>query len=229
MEYLPSIKQSGGSIQKIIISFKYPVFRPLLMYWPIAMVPDQGLWPKDGDRVKIDSDRSAEFLQTWKAMERLVDQKMVRSIGLSNINKEQLQQVLKEGTIRPAVVQVEVHPYYYDRELLDFCKKENIVVMAYSPLGGHEQHRNLLENSTVQQIAQKERLSPAQVLLLWNMSEGRVVIPKGSNQERIKENIQFLSRLQSMPQAEVKQITQLSQGKHIRTSDPRQIFNVDIY
>jgi len=200
-----------------------------LMHWPIAMVPNEGLWPKEGGRVKIDQSNDAEFMQTWKAMEKLVENRWVKSIGLSNVNKEQLQRVLKEGKIRPAVIQNEVHPYYYDRELLDFCKKENIVVMAYSPLGGHELAEKLMQDSTIQQIAQKERLTPAQILLLWNLTEGRVVIPKGVSEQRIKENFQFLSKLQTLPQSEVKQIMQLTQGKQQRTSDPQKIFNVNIF
>ena len=199
-----------------------------LMHWPIAMQPNQGLWPKQGNQVMMDQECS-DFMETWKAMEKLVEKNLVKAIGLSNVNKQQLQRCLREGSVKPAVVQMEVHPFCYDRDLLDFCKKESVVVMAYSPLGGHELNERFMQNEVIQQIAKKERLTPAQVLLLWDLSEGRVCIPKSINQQRIKENFQFLTKMQKLPMDEVKQISQLSQGKTVRTCDPQEIFNVQIF
>ena len=197
-----------------------------LMHWPIAMVPNEGIWPKDGDKCKLDKD-AADFVDTWKAMEKLVEKGMTKSIGLSNVNKQQLQRVLKEGKIRPAVIQNEVHPFCYDRDLLDFCKKENIVVMAYSPLAHGD--KDLLGNATLKEIANKEGLTVAQVLLLWNLSEGRVVFPKSTTPERIEENFGFLSKMQKLPREEVDQITKLTKGKQNRTCDPEKFFNVKIF
>ena len=199
-----------------------------LMHWPISMVPDQGLWPKEGGRVKLD--KEADFVQTWKAMEKLVEMKLVKSIGLSNVNKDQLQRIVKEGKIRPAVIQNEVHPYCRDQELLDYCQKEDIVVMAYSPFGHSDRQRSdLLKNDTIQEISEKERLTPAQVVLLWNLTENRVVIPRAANQQQIKEDFEFLTKMHKLPKEEAKKIDQLSRGKQVRTADPQQIFNVKIF
>jgi len=197
-----------------------------LMHWPIAMVPNEGIWPKEGNQVKLDKD-APDFVETWKAMEKLVEKKMTKAIGLSNVNKQQLQRILKEAKIRPAVIQNEVHPFCYDKDLLDFCKQENIVVMAYSPLAHGD--KDLLQNSYLQEVARKERLTVAQVLILWNLSEGRVVIPKSTTPERIEENFNFLNKMQRLPRDEVEQITKLSKGKTNRTCDPEKFFNVKIF
>eukprot|EP00835_Amoeboradix_gromovi_P002235 NODE_122_length_18870_cov_0.236908.p6 type:complete len:313 gc:universal NODE_122_length_18870_cov_0.236908:16326-15388(-) len=199
-----------------------------IMQWPIAMVPNEGWWPKQGNNVKLDNEVK-DFMDTWKAMERLVDQKLVRAIGLGNVNKEQVQKCVQNGRIKPAVVQNEIHPFCYDSELLQFAKRENIVIMAYSPFAGEEGKNQLLKNQTLQDIAEKERLTVPQVLLLWNLSEGRVVHPTATSLDQLQENFNFLTKMQNLPQEEVRRINQLSQGKKMRCNDPHKIFNVQIF
>ena len=198
-----------------------------LMHWPIAMVPNEGLWPKDGDDVKLDPEVK-DFMDTWKEMEKLVKTTKVKSIGLCNVNQKQLQRVLKEGSVKPTVIQNEVHPMCYDESLMRFCKSENVTVMCYAPLG-HGSKTNLLENSIVTEIAEKNDLTPAQVLLLWSLTEGRIVIPKSSNPKRVKENFQFLSKMQHLDQEDMQQLGKVSHGKQIRTCDPKDFFGVPIF
>eukprot|EP00835_Amoeboradix_gromovi_P007088 NODE_1049_length_1705_cov_0.321295.p1 type:complete len:317 gc:universal NODE_1049_length_1705_cov_0.321295:1294-344(-) len=199
-----------------------------LIHWPISMVPNEGLWPTEGQNSKIDMDAPG-LMATWGAMEELVNKKLVKSIGLCNVNKSQLQQVIEEGKIKPAVVQMEVHPFCHDTDMLDYCARNEIVVMAYSPLGGHKEKERFLKNDTIQEIAKKEGLTPAQVLLLWNLSEGRVVIPKSTTKERIKENFEFLTKMQKLSTEEVDMINKMAKGKSVRTCDPEKIFNVKIF
>ncbi|VDK26352.1 unnamed protein product [Taenia asiatica] len=127
---------------------------------------------------------------TWKAMEALVSSGLVRSIGVTNFLKEQLQWLLKQCTIGPAVVQVEVNVHFPNRRLIEYCRKEGIVVEGCSPLGSPcfmEGQRNwLLDNEHVVEAARKHKKTPAQVLLRHGLRRGIVVIVRSVTAELIE-------------------------------------------
>jgi len=122
--------------------------------------------------------------RTWSAFEKLYVSKRVRSIGTSNYGFNQINEILADCSVRPAVNQVQFNPLSFDRELLGFCASENIIVEAYSPLtrGKHLNHPSILH------IAHNHDKSPAQVMIRWALQHRTVVIPKSSHRERIAEN-----------------------------------------
>jgi len=164
-----------------------------LIHWPMGYNEEDGFMPKDENGKMIYAD--TDYLDTWKAMEEAVKAGKVRSIGLSNFNTKQIDRVISKCTIKPAVLQVEVHPYLQQTPLLEYCKKNGIVMTAFSPLANNthmfrqEGQPNLLEDKVISNIAQKHKKTPAQVALRWAIQRGTVAIPKSTRQQRLQENI----------------------------------------
>lgn len=121
----------------------------------------------------------------WKAMERLHEAGGARSIGVSNYSPGQLQAVLDVATVAPAINQVKFSPFGFKEANLEFCKRSEVVVEAYSPLTRGRR----LGDARLREIADRYERSPAQVLLRWALHKGTVVLPKSTNRERIRENI----------------------------------------
>eukprot|EP00741_Cyanophora_paradoxa_P000600 tig00000411_g577.t1 len=163
-----------------------------LMHWPIAFAAGEGLFPKDGnDRMRK---ASVPVRETWEAMEALVDAGLVRTIGVSNFKIRDLEELLSYARIKPAVNQVELHPYLAQPKLLDFCTKRGIHLTAYSPLGAQPDNPNavkLLDDPVIGDIAKRIGRSPAQVVLRWNLQRSPhvSVVPKSYRPARIAENL----------------------------------------
>ncbi|KAF9922997.1 hypothetical protein FBU30_006878 [Linnemannia zychae] len=125
-------------------------------------------------------------LASWKAMEKLLAEGKVKSIGVSNFGVHHLKELLDAPDVKipPAVNQIEVHPWLTRNDIISFCQSNNIVVESYSPLvQGHK-----LKDGTLGQIASKHSKTPAQILIRWNLQRGNVVIPKSVKEHRIIEN-----------------------------------------
>ncbi|HTT90173.1 MAG TPA: aldo/keto reductase [Acidimicrobiales bacterium] len=120
----------------------------------------------------------------WPGMEQAHRLGRARSIGISNFNVGEVEEVLSAATIPPAVNQVQFSPFKYRRRLLEACRQRGVVLEAYSPLGTS---RHLSER-TVKKVAQRVGRTPAQVLLRWCLQHGVPVIPKSTHRERIEEN-----------------------------------------
>ncbi|OQV16791.1 1,5-anhydro-D-fructose reductase [Hypsibius exemplaris] len=142
-----------------------------------------------------------DLVGIWREFEKLVDEGLVKSIGLSNFNEKQIQTILDHSRIKPANLQVECHPYLPQNQLLAFAKKNNIVLTAYSPLGSPQAtavHRTgggkvLLQDPVLKKIAERHGKSVAQVLLHWQIQRGVGVLPKSVKRERLEENFSSLS------------------------------------
>ena len=123
------------ALEKTLAELNLEYLDLYLIHWPISLEyesPD-GLFPKNEDGTMKYSNDS--YIETWKAMEATVQAGMAKSIGLSNFNSRQINEVLDAATIRPAVLQVECHPYLTQEKLMNFCNEKNIVITCYSPLG----------------------------------------------------------------------------------------------
>jgi alcohol dehydrogenase (NADP+) len=120
-------------------------------------------------------------------MEILADNGKCRAIGLSDITLEALKPIYESARIKPAVVQVESHPYLPENELLDYCKKNGIVLLAFAPLG-HGMKPGLLEDPVITRIATEIGKTPAQVLLAWAIQRGTAVLTTPRSAARAKEN-----------------------------------------
>lgn len=124
------------------------------------------------------------YVETYLALEELYRKGRVRAIGVSNFHIEHLERILRECNVVPVVNQVECHPYFQQRELKQFCEKENIFITAWSPLA----RGKVFSDETIVKLANKYKKTPAQIVLRWHLQENTIVIPKSKTEERIEEN-----------------------------------------
>jgi aldehyde reductase len=157
-----------------------------LIHTPFAFLPGDNQDPRDQNGNVI-YDEGITLMDTWKAMENLVDGGKCKAIGLSDVSLDQLQEIFKSARIKPAVVQVESHPYLPEIELLEFCKSNGIVMLAFAPLG-HGINPGVLEDPTIIAIAQRVNKTPAQVLLAWAVQRGTAVLTTPKTPNRAREN-----------------------------------------
>lgn len=157
-----------------------------LIHTPFAFQPGDEQDPRD-ENGNVIYDNSISLVDTWKAMERLVDQGKCRAIGLSDVNLAQVVEIYESARIKPAVVQVEAHPFLPETELLEFCKEKGIVFLAFAPLG-HGIRPGLLENPVITEIAAGIGKTAAQVLLAWALQRGTALLTTPKTAERAKEN-----------------------------------------
>jgi len=157
-----------------------------LIHTPFAFQPGDEQDPRDQDGHVI-YDKGVTLLDTWKAMENLVDCGRCRAIGLSDITLEGLLPIYESARIKPAVVQVESHPYLPETELLEFCNQNGVVLLAFAPLG-HGMRPGLLEDPVISAIAARIGKTPAQVLLAWAVQRGTAVLTTPKTAARAQEN-----------------------------------------
>jgi diketogulonate reductase-like aldo/keto reductase len=157
-----------------------------IIHTPFAFQPGDNQDPRD-ERGQVIYDPGVTLLQTWQALERLVDAGHCKSIGLSDITLEKLKEIVTAARIKPAVVQVESHPYLPEWELLNFCRQHGIVLLAFAPLG-HGMDPKLLDDPIITSIAQRVGKTPAQVALAWAVQRGTAFLTTSTNPRRIQEN-----------------------------------------
>lgn len=191
-----------------------------LIHWPVAFKAGEENVPKDAEG-KILFDET-DFTETYAALEKL-DKSKVRAIGVSNFNVKKLEKLLKTANVVPAVNQVELHPYLPQTELLEFAKKHNIHITAYSPLGSTDSP--LLKDEKIIEIAKKYNKSPAQIILSWGVKRGTSVIPKSVTTHRIVDNIQIAD----LTEDDFNALNDILNGDSKRIVDPYTFWGVDIF
>ncbi len=157
-----------------------------LIHTPFAFQAGDEQDPRDAQGQVI-YDKGVTLAQTWSALERLIDDGRCKAIGLSDIGLEQLKEIVAGARIKPAVVQVESHPYLPEWELLDFCRQNGIVVLAFAALG-HAMAPRLTEDPVIVGIAQRMHKTPAQVALAWAVQRGTALLTTSTSREHIQEN-----------------------------------------
>jgi len=157
-----------------------------LIHTPFAFQPGDNQDPRDKDGNVI-YDPQTTLLDTWRALETLVDHGKCRAIGLSDITLDKLKPIYESARIKPAVVQVESHPCLPETELLEFCKQNNIILLAFAPLG-HGMKPGLIEDPIITAIATRVGKTPAQVLLAWAIQRGTALLTTPRSAARAKEN-----------------------------------------
>ncbi|CAE7304401.1 unnamed protein product [Symbiodinium natans] len=159
-------------------------------------------WPALPKKPHSSPEHRRARYDTWRALEDLYRQGLVRAIGVSNFTAEHLEQLVEDGaSIMPMVNQIEVHPLCVPRATLECCRKHNILIEAYAPLGGGpasnvgkasggevDGTRLLLEHPVVNAVAKEVSRAPAQVILRWGLQQDFLVIPRSSNAARIQQN-----------------------------------------
>ena len=163
-----------------------------LIHTPFAFQAGEEQDPRD-ENGNVIYDQNVTLLDTWRAMESLVDGGKCHAIGLSDISLKELLPIYESARIKPAVVQVEAHPYLPEEELLEFCKEKNIVFLAFAPLG-HGIKPGPIEDPVVVDIAERIGKTPAQVLLAWAVQRGTALLTTPKTPARARENfdISFL-------------------------------------
>ncbi|XP_016368417.1 alcohol dehydrogenase [NADP(+)] A isoform X2 [Sinocyclocheilus rhinocerous] len=167
-----------------------------LMHWPMAFERGDELMPRRLDGT-VRYDNNTHYRDTWAAMEKLVDQGLVKAIGLSNFNARQIDDILSIAKHKPVVNQVECHPYLVQTQLVSQCWGRGLAVTAYSPLGSPDRpwvtpgEAHLLDDPRVVGLATCYNKTPAQVIIRWHIQRGVICIPKSVTPSRIKQNIEI--------------------------------------
>jgi diketogulonate reductase-like aldo/keto reductase len=160
-----------------------------LIHTPFAFQPGDEQEPKD-EHGQVIYDSGVTLVETWRALESLVDEGQCRAIGLSNVNLEKLQEIVEAARIKPAVVEVESHPYLPEWELLDYCRRHGIVLLAFAALG-HAMEPRLLDDPVITAIARRLGKTPAQVVLAWAVQRGTALLTTSVTPSRIRENFEL--------------------------------------
>ncbi|KAG4075412.1 hypothetical protein HA402_015065 [Bradysia odoriphaga] len=126
-----------------------------------------------------------QFVDTWHEMEKHVDNFVVKSIGLSNFNEKQIDHLYTSARCLPVTNQFDCNPYLLQQELCTLCRSKNLAVTVYNPFGSS----SLLEDATIESLAQKYRKTPEQILLRYQIQQGHVVIPISFSKTKLKENL----------------------------------------
>ncbi len=162
-------------------------------------------WPVEGLR-----------LESWRALESLQRSGRCRAIGVSNFTVSHLSELLARCEVVPAINQVELHPFLYQRELIEFCRSKGIAVEAYSPLAKAQK----LDEPALVRLAAKYKKTPAQILIRWSLQHGLVVIPKSIRKQRIEQNADVFDF--AIASADMQELDSLNSG--LRTAwDPTDV------
>ena len=158
-----------------------------LIHTPFAFQPGDEQDPRDVNGNVI-YDSGVTLLETWGALEELVKEGKCKAIGLSDIGLGMLKEITEAATIKPAVVHVESHPYLPEWELLEYCRKNGIVLQALSPRWSLNSEPNLLADPVIMSIAARIGKTPAQVVLAWAIQRGTALLTTTKTPGRLKEN-----------------------------------------
>jgi 2,5-diketo-D-gluconate reductase A len=184
--YDTTLAAFDGSMDKLGID----VLDLFLIHWPLPMFD--------------------QYVETWRAFEKLLADGRVRSIGVSNFEIPHLQRLLAETDVTPAVNQIELHPEFPQEQLREFHQQHGILTESWGPLG---QGKGLLENPQIVEVAQRKDRTPAQVVLRWHVQLGCVVIPKSVNPDRIRENINIFDF--ELDDADMAEISKVRTGERL--------------
>ncbi|UJR33731.1 hypothetical protein I4U23_021158 [Adineta vaga] len=195
-----------------------------LIHWPVAFkrISENHWSQKENEKTRVYAE-NVTFADTWKAMEKLVDAKLIRSIGVSNFNQSQIDEILKVARIQPVVNQIELHPYFNQHEMREYCAKHDIVVTSYSPLSNlkrenEREDASALFNPVIQEIAKAKDKTSAQIIIRWHLQQGLVVIPKTVTPERLAENAHVYDF--ALSDNEMRQIDELGKTHRRRFVNP---------
>lgn len=203
-----------------------------LVHFPIAtkFVPFETRYPPEwffdpsSPEPRMELDTGVTYQQTWQAMEQLVRDGLVKNIGVCNVGTTMLRQMMSYAEIKPAVLQVEMHPYLTQKNLLRYALQSGMQVMSFSNLASASYvelqmataEESVIAQPCVQEIATRHGKTPAQVVLRWGVQRGTTIIPKTTKLERLQENFSVLDF--ELSEADMDTISALNKNR--RFNDP---------
>jgi alcohol dehydrogenase (NADP+) len=166
-----------------------------LIHWPVVLQYDVSYAQKGSDLISL-SDVSST--QTWQGLIDLKEKELTKHIGVSNFSIKKTNRITEETGVMPEVIQLELHPFLQQKDLLNFANERSIFLTGYCPLGSAdrpairilEDEPKLFQQPIILDIAQEKNIAPAQVMLAWAVNRGTSVIPKSVNPERLKQNLE---------------------------------------
>ncbi|XP_071686946.1 D-galacturonate reductase-like [Rutidosis leptorrhynchoides] len=200
---LPAIKQSLKNLRLEYVDL-------YLIHWPVTLKCEGYKFPIPNECVS-----AINIKQVWEAMENCQNLGLSKSIGVSNFNPRRLEEILSFAKIPPVVNQVEMNPIWQQKKLNEFCKKHDILLTGYSPLGAAGSswgHNRVMESDVLQDIAKSRGKSIAQISLRWLYEQGVSFVVKSFNKERMKQNLEIFDW--SLSEEELNRISQIPQQKH---------------
>ncbi|KAJ1025261.1 hypothetical protein NDA13_004079 [Ustilago tritici] len=201
-----------------------------LMHWPVAFLNANGAMVPSirstGGHPVEQARLSRDFMSTYRVMEEMVKKGKVRNIGVSNFNIRRISEALEASNVKPLVNQVEVNLGVHNEELRNYAHAHRVTLQAYSPFGSNQNAAKYLEDPVVLDVAQRNNITPAQVLLAWTMGRGIIPVSKSITPERIEQNFRTLQI--ELPEDEIKHLTNEALSRPIeRTVDPTQGWAVE--
>lgn len=208
-----AMKKSGVSREEIFLETKL---------WP-AFYEQSDAVEKTLERLDTDyidllliHQPAGNYIAGYKLMEKAYKEGKVKAIGLSNFSQSQIREILDICEVKPVVLQTEVHPYYQEKKLKDYLKKEGIVIQAWYPLGHGD--KALLEEPLFQELGKKYGESSAQIILHWHIQAGNIVIPGSKSPAHIQDNFDLFDF--SLTAWEMAQISIMDKNVRYYTSTP---------
>lgn len=199
---IPALKKSLSDLQLTYLDL-------YLVHWPVA-IKENVLFPQSPkDFYSYDE---VPLTNTWEGMIQARQEGLTKHIGVSNYSISKLKLLMQDKENYPEVNQIELHPYFQQKPLSEFCKANGIIITAYAPLGSG-QTQELLQDQTIVSIAQKHKMTPAQVLIKWQIEIGNVVIPKSVKTHRLREN--FEAQNFKLDSQDLAQIDKLNEERRI--------------
>lgn len=162
---------------------------------------------------------AGNYVSGYRLMEKAYKEGKVKAIGLSNFNREQIQEILDICVVKPAVLQTEVHPYFQEKELKAFLEGEGMVIQAWYPLGHGD--KTLIEEPVFSRLAEKYNKSNAQIILRWHIQAGNIIIPGSKNPEHIRDNFALFDF--ALTGEEMAQVAEMDKGERYYTSTPQML------
>lgn len=208
-----AMKKSGVSREEIFLETKL---------WP-AFYEQSDAVEKTLERLDTDyidllliHQPAGNYIAGYKLMEKAYKEGKVKAIGLSNFSQSQIREILDICEVKPVVLQTEVHPYYQEKKLKDYLKKEGIVIQAWYPLGHGD--KALLEEPLFQELGKKYGKSSAQIILHWHIQAGNIVFPGSKSPAHIQDNFDLFDF--SLTAWEMAQISIMDKNVRYYTSTP---------
>lgn len=187
----------AAALQKTLSDLQLDYLDLYLIHWPVVLKPDVVYPENAGDFLSLED---VPIIDTWQGMISCQKKGKIRHIGVSNFSIKKLTALAAESHVAPELNQIELHPFLQQKKMLDYCKTNDVLLTAYSPLGSKDRpaalksadEPSLLQNPVVIETAGKNHCTPAQLLIRWAIARGTAVIPKSVNPDRLAENLNAL-------------------------------------